>query len=192
MAEMNVAGGGGHKKGAKKVRTKKMSTRVDLTAMVDLGFLLITFFMLATTMNKPKTMEVNKPAKEEDLKKEEEPPIKMSKTATLMLGARDKLYAYVSPDEIDASTQLELDSLEYGPNGLRKFIKRRQQEVQEMHGDKDELFVMIKPLPGSTVKNIVDVLDEMTISDVKRYAILEPNDPVDSLVAVQTGQKRKD
>ena len=192
MAEMNVSGGGGHKKGAKKVRTKKLSTRVDLTAMVDLGFLLITFFMLATTMNKPKTMEVNKPAKEDDVKKEEEPPIKMSKTATLMLGARDKLYAYVSPDEIDVDTQLELDSLEYGPNGLRKFIKRRQQEVQEMHGDKDELFIMIKPLPGSTVKNIVDVLDEMTISNVKRYAILEPNDPVDSLVAVQTGQKRLD
>jgi biopolymer transport protein ExbD len=191
MAEMNVSGGGGHKKGSKKVRTKKMSTRVDLTAMVDLGFLLITFFMLATTMNKPKTMEVNKPAKEDDIRKEEEPPIKMSKTATLMLGARDKLYAYVSPDEIDASSQLELDSISYGPDGLRKFIRRRQSEVQAQWGNKDDLFVMIKPLPGSTVKNIVDVLDEMTISDVKRYAILEPNDPVDSLVALQTGQKRE-
>jgi biopolymer transport protein ExbD len=187
---MNVAGGGGHKKGAKKVRTKKMSTRVDLTAMVDLGFLLITFFMLATTMNKPKTMEVNKPAKEDDDKKEE-PPIKMSKTATLMLGARDKLYAYVSPDEIDANTALELDSLDYGPKGLRAFIQRRQSEVKAQWGDQDELFIMIKPLPGSNVKNIVDVLDEMNISDVKRYAILEPNDPVDSLVALQTGQKRK-
>lgn len=191
MAEMNVAGGGGHKKGSKKVRTKKMSTRVDLTAMVDLGFLLITFFMLATTMNKPKTMEVNKPAKEDKEDKDKEPPIKMSKTATLMLGARNKCYAYVSPDEIDLDTQLELDSLDYSPTGLRKFIQRRQKEVQEQWGDKDQLFVMIKPLPGSTVKNIVDVLDEMTISDVKRYAILEPNDPIDSLVAVITGQSRK-
>lgn len=191
MAEMNVAGGGGHKKGAKKVRTKKMSTRVDLTAMVDLGFLLITFFMLATTMNKPKTMEVNKPAKEKEEDKEKEPPIKMSKTATLMLGARDKLYAYVSPDEIDAGTEISLDSMDYSPSGLRKFIQRRQREVQEQWGDKDQLFVMIKPLPASTVKNIVDVLDEMTINDVKRYAILEPNDPIDSLIALQTGQKRK-
>lgn len=190
MAEMNVSGGGGHKKGSKKVRTKKMSTRVDLTAMVDLGFLLITFFMLATTMNKPKTMEVNKPAKEEEDKKEE-PPIKMSKTASLMLGDNDKVYAYVSPDEIDASTELELDSLDYSPKGLRKFIQRRQKEVQAMWGDQDELFVMIKPLPGSTVKNIVDVLDEMTINDVKRYAILEPNDPIDSLIALQIGQKRE-
>ena len=57
MAEMNVPQGGG-KKGHKKARSKKMSTRVDLTAMVDLGFLLITFFMLATTFNKPKTMAI--------------------------------------------------------------------------------------------------------------------------------------
>lgn len=191
MAEMNTAPTGGHKKGAKKVRGKKMSTRVDLTAMVDLAFLLLTFFMLATTMNKPKTMEVNKPAKEDEKDKKEEPPIKMSKTATLMLGSRDKVYAYVSPDEIDATTELTMDSLDYSPTGLRKFIQRRQSEVQQQWGDKDLLFVMIKPLPGSNVKNIVDVLDEMSINDVKRYAILEPNDPIDSLVALRAGQSRK-
>lgn len=189
MAEMNTSDGGGHKKGKKKARSKKMSTRVDLTAMVDLGFLLITFFMLATTFNKPKTMEVNKPAKEDN--EDKQPPIKMSKTATLLLGARDKLYAYVSPDEIDPSTELALDSIEYGPNGLRKFIQRRQAEVQAQWGNKDDLFVMIKPLPASSYKNIVDVLDEMSITDVKRYAILEPTDPIDSLVAVMTGQSRK-
>lgn len=191
MAEMNVPAGGGHKKGAKKVRGKKMSTRVDLTAMVDMAFLLLTFFMLATTMNKPKTMEVNKPAKEDDIKKEEEPPIKMSKTATIMLGDNDKVYCYVSPDEIDPNTELELDSLDYSAGGLRKFVQRRQNEVQAQWGNRDDLFVMIKPLPGSTVKNIVDVLDEMTINDVKRYAILEPNDPIDSLVALTIGQERK-
>lgn len=191
MAEMNVSGDGGHKKGRKKIRTKKMSTRVDLTAMVDLGFLLLTFFMLATTMNKPKTMEVNKPAREENEEKTEETPIKMSKTATLMLGAKNKLYAYVSPDEIDLETELQIDSIDYSPRGLRKFIQRRQREVQAQWGDQDLLFVMIKPLPSSTVKNIVDVLDEMTISDVKRYAIMEPNDPIDSLIALITGQSRE-
>ncbi|MBK9984783.1 MAG: biopolymer transporter ExbD [Saprospiraceae bacterium] len=189
MAEMNVSGGGGHKKD-KKVRGKKMSTRVDLTPMVDLGFLLITFFMLATTFNKPKTMEVNKPAKD-DIKKEEEPPIKMSKTATLMLGKGDKIYAYVSPDEIDETTQISLDSIDYSPNGLRKFIQRRQNEVQAQWGNKDDLFIMIKPLPSSSFKNIVDALDEMTINDVKRYAILAPNDPIDSLIALRAGQSRK-
>jgi biopolymer transport protein ExbD len=189
MAEMNVSGGGGHKKD-KKVRGKKMSTRVDLTPMVDLGFLLITFFMLATTFNKPKTMEVNKPAKE-DIDKKNEPPIKMSKTLTLMLGARDKVYPYVSPDSIDASTELTLDSVDYSSKGLRKVIQRRQDEVQAQWGNKDDLFVMIKPLPHSSFKNIVDALDEMTINDVKRYAILEPNDPIDSLVALRVRQSRK-
>ncbi|HEY3386003.1 MAG TPA: biopolymer transporter ExbD, partial [Saprospiraceae bacterium] len=103
----------------------------------------------------------------------------------------DKCYVYVSPDEIDATTELSLDSVDYSPTGLRKYIQRRQKEVQEQWGDQDELFVMIKPLPASTVKNIVDVLDEMSINDVKRYAILEPNDPIDSLVALRTGQSRQ-
>lgn len=134
-------------------------------------------------------MEVNKPAKEEE--KVKEPPIKMSKTATLMLGARNKIYAYVSPDEIEAGTEITMDSIDYSPSGLRKFIQRRQKEVKEQWGNQDDLFVMIKPLPASNVKNIVDVLDEMTINDVKRYAILEPNDPIDSLIALQTGQSRK-
>ena len=68
MAEMNIPDKGG--KGGKS-RSKKQSTRVDLTAMVDLGFLLITFFMLATTFSKPKAMEVNKPAKDENQEVEE-------------------------------------------------------------------------------------------------------------------------
>lgn len=189
MAGMDLSTPGGKQHGRKKVRTKKISTRVDLTAMVDLGFLLITFFMLATTFNKPKTMEVNKPAKEED--KKDEPPIKMSKTVTFMLGERDKVYAYVSPDEVDETTEMQWDSLDYSPTGLRAFIQKRQNEVKQQWGNKDELFVMIKPLPGSNLKNTVDILDEMTINDVKRYALLEPNDPIDSLIAERLGERIK-
>lgn len=190
MAEMNVPESGA-KKGKKKSRSKKMSTRVDLTAMVDLGFLLITFFMLATTFNKPKTMEIVKPAKDDKIKDEEIPAIKMSKTVTLLLGNTDKVYWYVSPDEITADTELALDSVDYSPNGLRKIVQRRIKEVHEQWTDTTNLFVMIKPLPGSKYKNIVDVLDEMTINDVKTYAILKPDDPVDSLVCLTIGQSRK-
>ena len=61
-AELGGDGGGKHKGG--KPKGKKQSTRIDFTPMVDLGFLLITFFMLTTTMSKPQTMEVNLPSKE--------------------------------------------------------------------------------------------------------------------------------
>ncbi len=190
MAEMNVPQSGA-KKGKNKARSKKMSTRVDLTAMVDLGFLLITFFMLATTFNKPKTMEIIKPPKDENIKEKDIPAIKMSKTVTLLLGDNDKVFWYVSPDEINADTELALDSVDYSATGLRKIIQRRVKEVHEQWTDTTNLFVMIKPLPASKYKNIVDVLDEMTINDVRTYAILKPDDPVDSLVCVKIGQVRK-
>ena len=103
---------------------------------------------------------------------------------------RDR-YWYVSPDEINADTNLELDSVDYSANGVRQIIKRRIKEVHEMWTDTTNLFVMIKPLPGSKYKNIVDILDEMTINNVRTYAILKPNDPVDSLVCLKIGQSRK-
>lgn len=187
MAEMNIP----EKKGKGGKRSKKMSTRVDLTPMVDLAFLLITFFMLATTMNKPKTMEINKPVEDEKKDEKEVPKIKLSKTLNLMLGDNNKVYWYVAPDEVTSSASVEMDSVDYSSNGVRQVIKRRQKEVQEQWGNKEELFVMIKPLPGSKLKNTVDVLDEMTINGVTKYAILPPRDQIDSLVAIQVGQKRK-
>lgn len=180
----------GAKKGHKKARSKKMSTRVDLTAMVDLGFLLITFFMLATTFNKPKTMEVNKPIDDPNAKP---PEIPKSKTLTLLLGDNDKIYWYVAPDQIDNDHPLTLDSVDYSSTGIRKVIQQRQDEVSKLpkNYSKEDLFVMLKPLPKSKLKNTVDILDEMTINNIKYYALVAPNDPVDSLVAIQIGQQLK-
>ncbi|MCB0696992.1 MAG: biopolymer transporter ExbD, partial [Chitinophagaceae bacterium] len=78
MAEMEVADKGGKKKGPGVKKGKKLSTRVDLTPMVDLGFLLITFFMFTTTLSKPKTMEINMPYKDENIQEEDETKIKES------------------------------------------------------------------------------------------------------------------
>ena len=164
---------------------KSVSTKVDLTPMVDLGFLLITFFMMVSSFSKPKALEVLKP---ED---GEETPLSQSKTAILILGTRGKIYTYSLPDSIDGSMDFPIDSMDYSQSGVRKYIQRRQSEVEMKWGDKQKLFVIIKPLQGSSYKNVVDVLDEMMINGVKRYAILEPNSQVDSIVVARVGEKWK-
>src|ERR1700744_1257644 len=77
MAELDTSGGG-HKKGPGVKKGKKLSTRIDLTPMVDLGFLLITFFMYTTTLAKPKTMEINMPYKDPKMKEEDQSKVKES------------------------------------------------------------------------------------------------------------------
>ncbi|MCE3226269.1 MAG: hypothetical protein K0S32_820 [Bacteroidetes bacterium] len=88
MAEIQEGGGGGHKGGKK--RAKKQSTRIDMTPMVDLAFLLLTFFVLTATFSKPKSMELTLPAKPDN--PEEQPPIKNG--ITLILSDKDKIFYY--------------------------------------------------------------------------------------------------
>jgi biopolymer transport protein ExbD len=186
MAEMIVADKGG--KGGKK-RAKKQSTRVDLTAMVDMAFLLLTFFILATTFNKPKAMEVNKPAKDENEKKEDLPAIKQSKTYNIMMGKNDMLYCYVGSDD---DPNVKVDSTFFSRSGLRSLIKDRQRAVAQKWGNQDELFILIKPLPDSKFRNMVDVLDEMAITGVKRYAIIDDFNEIDELIIKQSGNRKPD
>jgi biopolymer transport protein ExbD len=168
-----------------KNRGRRVNTQVDLTAMVDLGFLLITFFMLATTMVKPKSMEVYKPINDD-----EPLDIPESKSISIMLGSNGKVYYYVAPNDAKTTTEVIIDSTSYGATGLRKVIQKRQTEVMNKYGQdhKEDLFVMIKPTSKSILKNTIDALDEMQINGVKRFAILEPNAEVDKLVAVQVKQ----
>ena len=122
---MQVADSGGKKGG--KVRSKKMSTRVDLTPMVDLGFLLITFFMLTTTLAKPQIMALVMPEKRVD----EPPPVKESKVLTLMLGAQDKVYWY------EGISDAKLDSTDYSAEGMRKVILNKMDGVKAQWGLED-------------------------------------------------------
>ena len=122
MAEIAQDGGGGHKKGGK-VRSKKMSTRIDFTPMVDLGFLLITFFMLTTTLAKPQIMALVMPDK--DIKLEDVEPVKESKVLTLLLGGNDKVYWY------EGITDAKLDSTDYSAEGVRQVILNKMDKVRE-------------------------------------------------------------
>ncbi|MFD0795685.1 ExbD/TolR family protein [Mucilaginibacter litoreus] len=160
MAELDTSSGGGKKGG--KVRSKKASTRVDLTAMVDLAFLLITFFMLTTTLAKPKAMDIAMPDKDEVIK--DQLPIAASRSMTLLLGANNKLEWFIGePGKSQPTTE------GYGKNGLRKTLIEKAQEVKQSTGK--FMFVLIKPSDKSTYKNLVDALDEMKIANIESYSI---------------------
>jgi biopolymer transport protein ExbD len=159
MAEIQQ-GGGGDKKGGKK-RAKKQSTKIDMTPMVDLGFLLLTFFILTTTFAKPQTMEINMPVKTD--KEEEQSKLKASNALTLLLGENDKIYWYAGLP--DAPTAPGVQVTDFSAKGVRKILLDRKSNPK--------LTVLIKPMKESRYKNMVDVLDEMNITDLNKYAIVD-------------------
>ena len=167
MAELDTSGGG--KKGGGKVRSKKASTRVDLTAMVDLAFLLITFFMLTTTLAKPQAMDLGMPDKD-DIKKDQL-PVPASRTMSVLLGSNDKLEWFVGePGKVAPN----IDG--YGKNGIRKALLDNYQKVKQQSGGK-EMIVLIKPSDKSDYKNLVDMLDELKIANIQIYAIVDITAP---------------
>ena len=181
MAEMDTSSGGGHKKGPGVKKGKKLSTRIDLTPMVDLGFLLITFFMFTTTLAKPKTMEINMPYKDENLKEEEKNKLKASVAMTVLLSKNHRVYYYEGiGDNPDVAPDLKVTSFK-AKDGIRDAIIRKKKLVAGLKaggqlGPKDEMTVLIKPDTTSTYSDLVNMLDEMNINDVKVYAIIDISD----------------
>lgn len=155
MAELNVSGGGAHKKGRSVKKGKKLSTRVDLTPMVDLGFLLITFFIFTTTMSEAKVMHLILP---KDLKNPNE--AKVSAVITLILGKDDKVYYY---ERDSAQTMKPTDF-----KRLRDIVIDKKNRT-----DPKDFMVIIKSTNEATFKNSINLLDEMTIDGVKRYAMVD-------------------
>ena len=156
MAEVNTGGGDG----SGKKRSKKVSTKIDMTPMVDLAFLLITFFMLTTTFSKPQTMEVNMPDKNKENK---EAPVKASHAITIILGENDKVYWFQGEEESTPTVEVT----DYSAEGIRKVLFKKNKEI----GSK--FVVVIKAMQKSKYKNMVDILDEMTITNTQRYAIVK-------------------
>lgn len=170
MAAIEVSGNT-HGTGVGRVRSR-VSTRVDMTPMVDLGFLLITFFMLATTMSKPTSMSVFFPDKDEIRDTE---PIRASGVLTLFLGDHNQIY-YL--DGVAADDNKALASLKTTRPGfeLRNVIFAAQKRVLSLprkSGEERSLVVVIKPTAVSSYKNMVDAMDEMAITKSKRYALVD-------------------
>lgn len=172
MAELNTDAGGGKKKGSGKVRSKKGNNKVDLTAMVDLAFLLITFFMLTTSLSKPQSMNLGMPDKPEI--DEPEPPrvdVADDRTMTILLGENNKVKWYMG----QFSKPLEgPEDSSYGKSGIRQPILEKVKSVPAKYGDpKKGLIVIIKLDKKTNYKNMVDILDEMAIAKVPTYAIVD-------------------
>lgn len=171
MAELNTGDSGG-KKGGGKVRSKKSNAKVDLTAMVDLAFLLITFFMLTTSLAKPQSMDLGLPDKEDDPSKDVDIKVDQRRTMTILLDANNKIKWYHGLIEAPEAGGKPTDAI-YGKEGIRQEILKRVKSVPQVIGDpKKGLIVIIKPSKKSTYKNLVDILDEMAICDVPTYAIV--------------------
>ena len=165
MAEVDT-GGGGHKKGPGVKKAKKQSTRVDLTPMVDLGFLLITFFVFTTTMSQATAMNLNEPKDDP----ENQQKVKNSGAMTLLLGKNDQVYYYfgeLSPTE--ASTQFKSSNFK----DIRDVILTKKKSTPI--GD---LMYIIKSDKDATFKNAIDVLDEMSINQIPpgHYAEVDMSD----------------
>ena len=183
-AEVQESGG---KRG--KSKQKKISVRVDFTPMVDMNMLLITFFMLCTTLSKPQTMEISMPSNDKDITENQKSMVKASQAITLLLGADNKLYYYEGEPNYKDYTSLKETS--YGAGGLRavllqknavavnKVRELKQQKLDlkitdaEIKSGKDTPTVIIKATDDASYMNLIDALDEMQICNIGKYVITD-------------------
>jgi biopolymer transport protein ExbD len=143
-----------------------------MTAMVDLAFLLITFFMLTTTMSKPQTMEITMPDKTnnpEDVMK-----VRESRSVVVLLGEDDQVYYYQGV----VDEEPEIGVTHFGQTGIRQTLIEKKQQIGKVLNTEtgeleDGIIVIIKATDEATYKNMVDILDEMTITGIRTYAIVD-------------------
>ena len=195
MAEVNTDKG---KNDGKKGKQKKMTVRVDFTPMVDMNMLLITFFMLCTSLSKPQTMEISMPSKDQ-VTEAEQTKVKASKAITLLLGEDDKIYYYFGEPDYEHAESLQ--QTDYSPAGLRDILLERnfdvvrqmkelklkklnkeiseddfKKQATEIKGSKEAPVVLIKATDDASYRNLVDALDEMQICNIGKYAIVDITD----------------
>ncbi|HEX3387052.1 MAG TPA: biopolymer transporter ExbD [Mucilaginibacter sp.] len=158
MAELTAS-----EKGGKRGLSKKLHPRIDFTAMVDLAFLLITFFILTTSLAKPHIMKLEMPPKNVP-----PGPEAASRTMTICLGKGNTVLWYLGlPDR----PLVQPTMVNYGKNGLRAAIVTTEKRVKKTTGK--ELIVILKPSDHSVYDNLISSLDELNITSVQYYAIAD-------------------
>jgi biopolymer transport protein ExbD len=158
MAELTTSGNS-----RRKGRSSTMTPRIDLTAMVDLAFLLITFFIMATTLSKPKAMELAKPVKEGPFE-----PVPETRTMSVCLGKDNKVMWYMGMPEKPLTAPNIVD---FSKAGLRAALIARSKQVLQASGK--PLIVILKPSNHSVYSNFVAALDELNITNIQSYAVVD-------------------
>ena len=212
MAEIAEDGGGGHGKGGKK-RAKKQSTRIDMTPMVDLAFLLLTFFVLTSTFSKPKSMELTFPAPPENIN--DQPPIKNG--ITMILTKDDRIFYYEGEFRAEANeggpkTELKELNFSQGEGSLHKYLGEKNkwlhEQVKELDkkleakqmadttykrlvkqakADKTTPTFLIKTDDKATYKNVIDLIDELNINIVGKYVVVDIMKPELDMIIEKVG-----
>jgi biopolymer transport protein ExbD len=196
MAEIIDGGGGGGGKHQKK-KAKKGSVHLDMTPMVDLAFLLLTFFILATSLSKPKTMEIIYPKEVKDEK--ETTKVDDALATTVLVGEEDEhVFYYTGMFKPDSTVLIHTD---YSKEGIRKVLLDRNKRINDqvtalkeqltnniindttyqvayskIVGDSLAPFVIVKTIPTSKFRNVVNVMDELNITNIKKRAIIDMGD----------------
>ncbi|HBK30049.1 MAG TPA: biopolymer transporter ExbD [Porphyromonadaceae bacterium] len=194
MADIQPTGGGKKKKG----EMKKADTRVNFTPLVDMIMLLLTFFMLATTLSKPQTMEISMPTKDK-VDVEEQNEVKASEAMTIYLGPEHKVYYYEGLANLEEPNFLT--ETDFSAEGIRSVLTEKNRtivqqvrelknrktllqvsqedydrQLSELRNSKGSPVVIIKPLDSSTYSDMIAALDEMQITSIGKYAITELDD----------------
>lgn len=197
MAEVNTDDGGGSGKHGKK-RAKKSSTRIDMTPMVDLAFLLLTFFVLTSTFSKPKAMEISFPAPVDDESKNQ----KVNNALTFIMSKDNSIFYYAGefypPNNKDGKPPTVLVKTDFSKDGLHKLLldthkptidaihalenQYKKKEIADTtlkrlsnleKGKKEALTVLIKADDKATYKNVIDLIDELNVCLVGKYAVVD-------------------
>ncbi len=158
MAEINSGNSSLHKRNSGVRKLKKQSTRIDLTPMVDLGFLLITFFIFTTSLCQPHTMSLSMP-----LDSPIQMPISETGALTIIPVSNGNVYFYEGKLDKTGSNLQKRNS-----HVLRNILIEKKKNTPP-----GKLFIIIKPTKSSTYKDLVNVLDEMLINQIKSYSITD-------------------
>jgi len=177
MAEVNSEMGGRNKQRNRKAR---VSTKIDMTPMVDLAFLLITFFMLTTTFSKPSTMEVNMPDKDTS---SQTMPVSEKRVITFILGKDNAVYWYRGDNKLE---HIVFEKVDFSATeSVRKVLFEQTNSIKA--STKQDAIVLIKSLDNAKYGSLVNLLDELHITNQKIYAIVDVYEVEKQVLAKQFG-----